>query len=441
MNISSYSPSSESFFGQKWTKRQLWTGRIAIAGVLVAIVALVATWNNPFAAAAPAPTPTAEPLPVEVVTITPQSAYAASRSFTGVLVAAKTSDLSFETPGKVTQLNANEGDRVEAGQVLAVLDDRHLSARILQTEAQRDQQAAVLKELIAGPRPEVIAAAEAEVRQLTAEHQFQEANRKRREQLIQRSAISQETLDDSIYGADAALGRLDAAKSRLAELKEGTRVEQIEAQRARVAGLEAQLVDLRHEQEDTRLVAPFAGVIAQRNMDEGSVVNQGQTVFRIVQDQPLEAWFGLPPEAAATLGVKEERPITVSQQSRLATVTGVVPELDPATRTQTVILTLDAESSQGWVPAQVVRMELATERNADGFWLPNSALLQGSRGLWSVYVVKEDRIIERRAVEVIHSESEQSFVRGTLVAGDQVVARGVNRLVPGMEVEVGATSN
>jgi len=440
MNTSNYSPSRESFFGQKWTERQLWTLRLVAAATGAILVAAVFYWNYPLANAEPVPPSTAQPLPVEVVAIQSQNSYAAERTYTGVLVAAKTSELSFELPGKISQLSVDEGDHVEQGEQLAQLDDRHLLARIAQTQAEHDQQRAILEELKAGPRAEVIAAADAEVRQLHAELKLQESNKERREMLIERSAISRETLEDAVFGAEAAQGRLDAARSRLEELRQGTRIEQIDAQKARVAGLEAQLVDLEHEREDTRLVAPFSGTIARRNFDEGAVITAGQAVFRLVQHQPLEAWFGLPPEAAASLTSGDVLPVTVDGQSREARVTGIVPELDTTTRTQTVILTLDADAAQGWVPAQVARVSLASERDEDGFWLPNSALLQGSRGLWSVYVVEEGDRIARRDVEVIYSESERSFVRGTLTSGERVVASGVNRLVPDMHVRIHSVS-
>lgn len=440
MSISNYSTNNESFFERKWTDRQLWTFRAFASAFVIALVAGLLFWNYPFADAGPLPEPTAQPLPVEVISVESQSSYAAQRTYTGVLVAAKTSELSFELSGKITQLSVNEGDHVESGEQLAVLDDRHLAARIAQTKAEHAQQVAILQELEAGPRAEVIEAAEAEVRQLNAELQLQQSTKKRREQLIERSAISRESLEDALFGAEAAQGRLDAAKSRLEELRKGTRVEQVDAQKARVAGLEAQLVDLQHEQDDTRLVAPFSGTIAKRNFDEGAVISTGQAVFRLVQHEPLEAWFGLPPEAASTLSIGDVLPVTVNNQTREAKVTGILPELDTTTRTQSVVLTLDADAARGWVPAQVARVSLVSSRSEEGFWLPNSALLQGSRGLWSVYVVGEDQRVARRQVEIIYSESERSFVRGTLTSGEQVIASGVNRLVPDMQVRIQSTS-
>jgi multidrug efflux pump subunit AcrA (membrane-fusion protein) len=82
-----------------------------------------------------------------------------------------------------------------------------------------------------------------------------------------------------------------------------------------------------------------------------------------------------------------------------------------------------------------------------GYWLPTTALVGGSRGLWFCYVLKkiEDRsslslpqtpafMIEQSNVEVLHTESDRVFVRGTLQPGDQVVINGTHRLVPGQQV-------
>lgn len=441
MNTSSYSPSGESLFAKKWTNSQLWTIRVAVLAVGIGVVAgamvIGSSYLHGESDGAP---PTAAPLPVEVVTAEPLQQYIAHRTYTGTLVAARTSTLSFELAGKVVELKVDQGSKVAAGEVLARIDDRHLDARIRQIEAQRAQQAAVLEELTAGPRKQEIAVAEAEVRRLTAELQMQQSTKSRREKLIGQNAISQESLDDATFGTDAAQGQLDAAKSRLDELKEGTRAEQIAAQRAQVAMLDAQLADLKFEQEDTQLVAPYAGTIALRSVDEGTVVTPGQAIYRLVQDEPLEAWFGLPPEVAGEMSTGQVLPIEVENRKLDATVTGIVPELDSATRTQTVVLTLQGEAARGLVPAQVARLLLETKRQSDGFWLPNSALRQGSRGLWSVFVVEEGAQTAPRDVEVLYSESERSFVRGTIVAGEQVVASGINRLVPGMQVEVASVT-
>ena len=135
----------------------------------------------------------------------------------------------------------------------------------------------------------------------------------------------------------------------------------------------------------------------------------------------------------------------VSGRSHPAVVSAVLPELDAATRTRTVVLQL-AESATGQVvPAQVARMEVVEATEIPGYWLPTNALTQGTRGLWSVYAVQRDEEqegdkLDRRYVEVIHSESDRTFVRGTLQPGDRIVTSGSHRLVPGQPVTVASAA-
>jgi len=446
MNTNNSSPQT-SFFASKWTVRHFLTRRALPAFSVLILVGMVAAlfYPAPGVAEQAASPSEGKPLPVETTIVRYQSTYELNRQFTGQIAARRSSDLSFEASGKVIKLLVDQGNHVEAGQLLAQLDDRHLRARIAQVTAQHAQQSALLKELIEGPRKEAIAAARAEVKQLSAELALQQANLKRRKQLYEQNATSKESLDNVQFGFEAAEGRLEGARSRLEELETGTRAEQIEAQKAVVAQLDAQLRDLEHDEEDTQLRAPFAGSISNRMVDEGTVISTGTTIFNLVEDQHLEAWFGIPAPLAQRLKPGETRPVEVNAQQYEASVERILPELDPTTRSVTVIFQFAPQLSGRLIPGQVARLGLAIERQGDGAWIPNASLMRGSRGLWAVYVV-EDRdsdapTIVRRDVEVLASHSTHSFVRGTITEGDLVVASGVNRIVPGNRVEVVSTTN
>ena len=116
-----------------------------------------------------------------------------------------------------------------------------------------------------------------------------------------------------------------------------------------------------------------------------------------------------------------------------ARLRAIPPEIDPATRTMTAVLELDGAK----VPlGAVVELTLAQQVAAPGFWLPLSALTESDRGLWGVYVVNNDSVVERHLVEVVHTEADRAFVRGTLSANDRVIRTGVQRIVPGQRVEL-----
>jgi multidrug efflux pump subunit AcrA (membrane-fusion protein) len=118
-----------------------------------------------------------------------------------------------------------------------------------------------------------------------------------------------------------------------------------------------------------------------------------------------------------------------------------LPQVDPTTRTATVILSLN--QTQGLIPGQVVSLELSQSVPQSGYWLPTEALVQGTRGLWSSYVLgaanpdnPRQFTVKRQDLEVLAIQGDRLLVRGTLTSGDRVIVEGVHRIVPGQMVEI-----
>jgi multidrug efflux pump subunit AcrA (membrane-fusion protein) len=379
-------------------------------------------------------------LPVATIRLSAVSSYSVPRVYTGTLHAARTTDLGFERPGKVLRVLVDQGDRVEVGQPLAELDRRHLEARQAQLEAQRDEAAAQLAELEAGPRAQQIAAARAEVRRLDAELKLQETRFHRRERLQETAAISGEEWDTARFSLQVAEAQLEAARQVLDELLAGTRQERIDAARAAVTQLEAALRDLEHDLEDCTLRAPFTAMVSARYIDDGTVVDAATPVVRLVESDRMEAWVGVPPDVAATLTVGSDLRVRVGDHAHTATLEAILAQLDTNTRTQRVVLSLKTPAATGLVPGRLARLEIEESIPGDGFWLPTSSLSRGKRGLWSCLAVVPDesdplrQIVERREVEVLYTDGQRVLVRGTLQPGERVVANGTHRLVPGQAV-------
>jgi multidrug efflux pump subunit AcrA (membrane-fusion protein) len=440
MNSNNLSPSS-SFFAREMTDRQKTTLRmgglvVAIAGIAVAVGSMGAFARS---TSSNQQTKLQGALPVEVLTAQQVSSALVDRQFTGTLVAARASELAFERNGKILSVIVDEGDDVEIGQTLATLDRRHLTAQQAQLDASRNEAAAILAELEAGPRKEKIAAAQADVRNLAAQLALLHADYSRHQRLRQQRVISQEEFDRTSFNVKAAQARLDASQRRLDELVAGTRVEKVAAARAKVARLDAELQDLAADIEDTRLVAPFAGRIAKRHADEGTIVSSGSPVFRLVEQTRLEAWIGLPADVTSELELGASYQVVVNDTSYSATLARVSPELDPMTRTRNVILTIAQDKSSQLVPGQVARLTVPIRLDEQGYWVPSNSLLRSARGLWSVLVATESatgHTLESREVEAIHFDGERVLIRGTITPGEQVVAAGSHRVVVGQVVEL-----
>ena len=286
--------SRRSFFARFLTKRHLLTMSIG----LVVILGWALSSQRGKKRQLPPERRTATPVSVRTTSAVRVREFHKRRLYTGEIKAARSSEIGFERTGRLISVLVGEGDRVAAGQELAHLDKANLLAQQRELRARRDAAVSLLDELVAGPRPQTIAAAEAEVRDLQAQVELAKQNVRRRRQLVKTRAISLEEFDEFTIGQKSATARLDAAMRRLEELKVGTRLERVRAQKAVVAQFDANLQNIAVDIKESTLRAPFAGVISKRHVDEGTIVAPGAAILRIVEDTKLEAWIGIPPELA-----------------------------------------------------------------------------------------------------------------------------------------------
>ena len=383
-------------------------------------------------------------LPVETVTVTPVDSYQESRFYAGNIVPRRTSELGFEYPGNITRIAVNEGDRVAAGTPLAYLDSRELEASINELQAQRSQAVAELEEMQAGPRSQTIAAAKARVRELNEQLEFAKIRSQRRKSLYADGAISREQLDENVSEQLAIQARLEEAQSQVDELLAGTRTEQITAQQSSVRQIDANIDRLKIQLGKRVLKAPFSAIVSRKLVDEGTVVSANQTVMRLVENKALEARIGVPVNVSDRVSIGSKQQLQIGQKSYEAEVTSFLPEVDSSTRTVTAVLTLD-QSIGEISPGQVAKLQLSTEVDSSGYWLPTTALLQGGRGLWYCYALgkpaddvatNDNNVFQvaRRDVEVLYTEDDRVLVRGTIASGDRIILSGTHRIVVGQLV-------
>lgn len=385
-------------------------------------------------------------LSVETTRLERVTFYRVAREYTGTIVARRVSELSFERAGLLEAIHVDEGTTVAQGSQLALLDTEHLQTRRRETRARRTQAAALLQEMVAGPRREDIDAARAHVESLDAQVDLLQLQTNRSEKLLQQNAVAQDGFDQFAFELKARQGQLNQAQHELEELLNGTRQEQIDAQRAIVEQLDAAIENVDVDLRKSDLKAPFAGTISRRLADEGTVVQTGQPILKLVEDSALEAWVGLPVAASTALAGGSAQRVRIAGRTFDAHVSGRRPEVDPATRTRTVILQLDPAATASVVHGQIVRLQLEETVIASGFWLPTAALTEGDRGLWACLVAVPDETpsspqqrlfrVQRRDVEVLHTESQRVFVRGTLDSGDRVLTGGTHRVSAGQTVRI-----
>ena len=383
-------------------------------------------------------------LPVQAVNVKRVASYQVDRTYAGTIVSRRSSELGFERSGKLLSLEVDKGDFVIVGTPIAILDKRNLNAQKREFLAERKQVNAVLKELQAGSTQETIAAAQSTVNSLKSQIKLADSKSQRRQELYASGVISREQLDEATTEVNTLQARIDEAQSKLDEILIGTRPEKIEAQQAILERLDAKLASLELKIEKSILRAPFTGRIANRLVDEGTVVSTGQTIFTLVESSALEVQIGIPVTTATQISLGSNHHLYVGSQQYQAKVLSKLPQLDSATRSLTIVLGLDETAAKDVRAGQIARMKLSENIVDSGYWLPTTALVKGVRGLWSCYVLGKPQNfsnkpktvfrVEQREIEVIQTESERVFVSGTLQEDDQVIVNGNHRLVSGQMV-------
>ncbi|MGP1375058.1 MAG: efflux RND transporter periplasmic adaptor subunit [Almyronema sp.] len=319
---------------------------------------------------------------------------------------------------QIQQVLVREGDRVTAGQPLAILDDATLQAQIQQAEAQ-------------------IAAAEAQVTQqqaTLAQAQASQAeaqqNLQRYRSLAERGAISQEELQSRATQA------LTAAESiRVAEANIDSAQANVRSQRAERQRLETQL-------EQTVVKAPSAGTIAEKTATVGDVSSTGTALFTLIRDDQLELSAEVPQTQLAQISLGAPVQITSDSDDRIqltGSVRQIEPLIDPQSRTAQVKISLP--SSPFLQSGMFLSAAIVTD-SAPGLTVPAAAVLPQNDGQYQVFVVQAEGLAQAQTVQIgdrlppTPGQAARIEILAGLERGDRVVTSGAGYLQSGDRVEV-----
>jgi len=194
---------------------------------------------------------------------------------TGYVAAAHRIEVASSVVGRVAWIGVEKGDRVREGQVLVRLEDNEYRARLLEAEGHLDSLRARLAALEQGSRPEEIARAAADAEQARAEVKNVKAVLERTRVLAESGLVSRQNLDDVQARHDIQAARLASLEHAYELVRNGPRLEDIEAMRGSVKQSEATLAFAKSQLENTAIRAPVSGTVLARNVEKGEFVTTG----------------------------------------------------------------------------------------------------------------------------------------------------------------------
>ena len=311
------------------------------------------------------------------------------RRYSGTIAASDTSTLSFAVSGTVQSIRVNQGDRVQKGQVLAVLDS---------TPFEIDIQAA-----------------RSELKSAKAAFDEKKLDLDRKRQLFERGWVAKAAYDQAVAGFESAEGDLNLAQSRLSSAQ--------------------------HDLAKATLSAPFDGVIAERDVEPFVEVLSGQSLFALDSDRALDILLSIPDAVVGRVSVGLPVTIEVSTVSdcgcsaRITEIGSTAGAANAVPVKATLI-----ETAPGLIPGMAAEatVVLADGRDDRGYLVPLVAIAP-AEGEGRGFVFRYDR----QSGTIIKTQVTGRYGRDNLIEithgvapGDILAAAGVSFLRDGQKVRL-----
>ena len=350
-------------------------------GVVAAVVTV---------AACSKPEPAPEPIRAVRVLTVGTGSFLATTEYAAEVRPRVESRLGFRVAGKITKRQAEVGQRVKAGQLLAQLDPQDYK---LATDAARAQVAAALTN-----------------RDLAA------ADFRRYKELQSQNFISGAEVERRETTLKAAQAQLDQAQAQLAAQS--------------------------NQGSYTNLVADVSGVVTAVEAEPGQVVTAGTPIVRIAQDGPRDAVFSVPEDKVASMRMGSAVAVRLwaTAGDMAGTVREVAASADPATRTYPVKVALAALPNAKDMPALgatvYVKPAALAHAGVQIIKLPTTALKQdgASTAVWLLDTTS--MTVKSQPIQIATADGNDAVIAAGLKPGDLVVSAGVHVLNSGQKVSI-----
>jgi RND family efflux transporter MFP subunit len=391
--------------------RALLTGGAALLSAVLVLLS-VACSSRPQSAAASA-------LPRAAVAIVKRQAVISSLSVAGEFLPYQEVEIHAKVAGYIRHISVDIGDRVHAGQQLAVLEVPELTAQVEGADAgiKRSQQ-----EITRARHQE--AQAEADYLALhAASERLQEAAKARP------GLIAQQELDDATAKDRAAAAHVDAAKAAVAAAEQGLDISK------------ASMSQVRAMSDYSRITAPFDGVVTWRYSDTGALVQAGtsssssQPVVKLAQVNVLRLRIPVPESLVPGIHAGQIADVVVSATGEhfSGKVTRFTDSLDRSTRTMQVEIDVPNPKYK-LSPGMYASVALHTDQQPNALVVPTLALTdKGDQA--SVLVVDSDNRVESRNVLLGIREPNYVEVKSGVKEGDRVIVGNLTAFKAGDVVD------
>ena len=316
---------------------------------------------------------------------------------TGTLEARIRTTISPKISGRIAEVLVDQGSLVKAGQLLVRLDDDDLAQQVRMATA------------VIGTSEATLGRFRAEIAQAKSTFAKTEADLGRTQKLISANSVSQSEYDKSKEGFELATSGLLKAEANLLEAEQ-----QVMLNRETLKFQEARLTD-------SKLLAPFDGLVIERQRDAGAIVVPGSPILQLISLDEL--WVSAWVDETEMDELKDDQPAQIVFRSQPTTpFAGVLARLGKQSDRETREFTVDVRALKlpdTWAIGQRAEVFIETSRVDDGVRLPPSFLAK--QGVELGAYVLDNKLARWRPLSLGIEGRDAIEVRSGLQAGDQVI--------------------
>ena len=182
--------------------------------------------------------------------------------------------------------------------------------------------------------------------------------------------------------------------------------------------------------EQTSLMSPYDGVIQNRFLDSGTVINQGIPILEIIDSNYVEAHISMPVQYLNDMRIGNEYDFEIDGKYFKAQLSRLAPMSPGGSDSRLAIFKFYNFIN----PGSIAKLSLKINKISRGTWVPLRSLSQSDQGLWALYTIDENNIVVRDLVEIVYFEDQYAFVNGTIKDGDLIVLGGAAKIIPGKRI-------
>jgi HlyD family secretion protein len=338
----------------------------------------------------------------------------------------------------VRRFYVQRGSRVKAGQLLAELENRDLTAQALDNKGQYTAAQASFEMQTKAQVPEDYHKAELDVAQAKAQLELQRQIVAARQKLFAEGAIAGRDYDTAAAALVQAQATFDVAQNHLDSLKAVSRAASLQQAEGQLSSAKGKYLAAEAQVSYSEVRSPISGIVTDRPLFPGETANSGSTLITVMDTSSLYAKVHLSQSLAQRLKVGDAASVAIpgTDEPVPAKIFLVSPALDPGSTTVEVWLRVDNRAGK-YKAGTPVTTSIKGRTVAKAVKVPLAAVLTAVDGSTSVMVVGSDGAAHKKTVQIGINDGEDVQVTQGLDGSETVITTGSYGLDDGTKVKVG----